>query len=251
MPELRKDPIIGRWVIIASERAKRPLDFVSEPRKASEGFCPFCPGNEDKTPEEVLAYRPADTSENTAGWWVRVVPNKFPALVREGGLDRAGDGMYDRMNGIGAHEVIIESPSHNQTLTDYSLRQVQEILWCYRDRIMELKKDPNLRYIMIFKNYGWEAGASLDHPHSQVIALPIIPKRVKEEIDGAQDYFKFRERCVFCDMVRQEMADQKRVVLENEDFLAFCPYASRFPFETWILPKKHTTHYMDIQKKEL
>lgn len=251
MPELRKDPVIGRWVIIATERAKRPTDFIKEKEQKRVGFCPFCPNNEEKTPEELLAYREAGTKENSAGWWVRVVPNKFPALVREGDLDRTGDGMYDKMNGIGAHEVIIENPSHDLTFADYDLKQIQEILWAYRDRIMELKKESRLQYIMIFKNYGREAGASLDHPHTQVIALPIIPKRVKEELDGAKEYYNFKERCVFCDMIRQETESNKRVIIENDEFISFCPFASRFPFETWILPKKHTVHFEDIQKNQL
>ena len=163
MPELRKDPVTGRWVIVATDRAKRPTDFVRQPVKASgQGVCPFCPGNESKTPPEVLAYR-NDGGRDQPGWRVRVVPNKFPALGIEGELNRQGDGMYDKMNGIGAHEVIIETPDHVTTLAEMPERQIEEVLWAFRDRVIDLKKDRRFRYILIFKNHGEAAGASLEH----------------------------------------------------------------------------------------
>jgi len=251
MPELRKDPVIGRWVIIATERAKRPSAYVRNHEKPKGDFCPFCRGQEHHTPPEVLAYRDADSSRDSAGWWVRVVPNKFPALQIEGPLKRAGDGMYDRMNGIGAHEVVIENPDHELSLADYPPRQCQEIIWAFRDRVIELKKDQRFRYIMIFKNHGREAGASLDHPHSQIIALPIVPKRVQEEIEGARRYWEYKERCVFCDILHQEAKDQVRVVLDNASFMAISPFASRFPFETWILPKEHGLFFHELQKNHV
>jgi len=250
MPELRKDPIIGRWVIIATDRAKRPSDFVRKQEDKPAGFCPFCYGNEDKTPPEVMAYRESGTKPNQTGWWLRVVPNKFPALKIEGDLDRRGEGIYDLMNGIGAHEVIIETPDHNATMADYEEKQVEEILWSYRERMLELSKDRRFEYMMLFKNQGREAGASLDHPHSQLIAIPTVPKRVREEMDGGKAYYDFRERCVFCDMIKQELATKSRIVMENDKFVAFEPFASRFPFETWILPKRHETHFEKIQKAD-
>lgn len=251
MPELRKDPVLGRWVIIATERGKRPTDFAAGEEVTKSGFCPFCYGNEDKTPKEVMAYREAGTKPNTPGWWLRVVPNKFPALRIEGDLDRRGDGMYDMMNGIGAHEVIVETPDHHGNIGEYEDRQVQEMLWAYRDRVIELSKDKRFRYIMIFKNKGREAGASLDHPHTQLIAIPTAPKRVREEMDGGKAYYDFRERCVFCDMIKQEISTGTRVVMENHGFISFEPFASRFPFETWILPKRHETHFERIQKNDI
>lgn len=251
MPELRKDPIIGRWVIIATERAMRPIDFITLQRESRGGFCPFCYGNENKTPPEIFAFRKAGTKPNTEGWWLRVVPNKFPALKVEGDLDRRGQGMYDLMNGIGAHEVIIETPQHDGRLGYYENRQIEEILWMYRHRVVELAKDRRFRYILLFKNKGAEAGASLDHPHSQLIAIPTVPKRVKEEIDGGRAYFEFKERCVYCDMIKQEVSDGRRVIFENRGFLAFEPFASRFPFETWILPKRHESHFESIDKREI
>ncbi|MFH1743190.1 MAG: galactose-1-phosphate uridylyltransferase [bacterium] len=251
MPEFRKDPIIGRWVIVASERAKRPTDFVRQPKAARTGMCPFCPGNEDKTPKEVMAYRDSSKSPNSKGWWLRVVPNKFPALRVEDELTRSGDGMYDLMQGTGAHEVIIESPDHEGSFATYDQRQVEEILWAYRDRMLELKKDQRLQYMLLFKNHGREAGASLDHPHSQLIAMPIVPKRVKEEMDGAEMYYTFKERCVFCDIIRQDLVSGDRVVEENDEFVACTPFASRFPFEMWILPKRHQTQFDRIHKHQV
>jgi UDPglucose--hexose-1-phosphate uridylyltransferase len=249
MPELRKDPVTSRWVIISTERGKRPSDFGAEPERERSAFCPFCPGNEDKTPPEVLAYRP-NGSPNGTGWQVRVVPNKFPALQIEGDLNRQGDGMYDKMNGVGAHEVVIETPEHGETLAGMSDQRVEEILWAFHDRVQDLKKDQRFRYILIFKNVGRAAGASLEHPHSQLIATPIIPKRVREELDGAKEYYEYKERCVFCDIVRQEMTQGVRLITENQDFLAVAPFAARFPFETWILPKAHDPFFEDSQKHE-
>ncbi len=248
MPELRKDPVIGRWVIIATERGKRPEAFNTNEDQKRGGFCPFCPGFEEKTPGEVLSYRPADTRKNEPQWWLRVVPNKFPALEMEGQPKRVGVGMYDKMNGIGAHEVIIETPEHDLDIADMTDKQVEEIIWAYRDRSIELRKDKRFRYILIFKNHGKDAGASLDHPHSQIIALPIIPKRVQEELVGAQKYFEYKERCVFCDMVHQELSDNQRIVAQNDTFVSFLPFASRFPYETWIVPKEHDVYFNDIQK---
>ena len=243
MPELRKDPIVGRWVIISTDRAKRPADFVREPVTKKGGFCPFCAGNENKTPSEVLAYRPNGSGRDGLGWTVRVVPNKFPALGIEGSLTRQAEGMFDKMNGIGAHEVIIETPEHGPTLADLSEKRIEDVLWAYRDRILDLKKDKRFKYILIFKNHGTAAGATLEHSHGQLIALPIVPKHVREEMEGAKEYYVYKERCVFCDIVRQETEAGIRVVGENENFLTLAPYAPRFPFETWILPKRHESAF--------
>jgi UDPglucose--hexose-1-phosphate uridylyltransferase len=172
-----------------------------------------------------------------------VVSNKFPALRVEGDLNRHGEGLYDRMNGIGAHEVVIESPDHDATLARLADKQVADAFWAFRDRILDLKRDIRLRYVLIFKNHGEAAGASLEHTHSQLIALPVVPKRVQEELDGSKRYFDFKERCVFCDIVRQESETHARVILQTDHFVAICPYAPRFPFETWILPRLHLSHF--------
>lgn len=243
MPELRKDPILGRWVIISTERGRRPSDFSHEERRSSGGFCPLCEGNEDKTPPEVLAFRANGTLPNTPGWSLRVVPNKFPALRIEGDLNREGDGVYDKMNGVGAHEVVIETPLHHETLTSLPLRAVEDVLRAYRSRIVDLMRDRRFQYVMVFKNHGPAAGASLEHSHSQLIALPIVPKTVREELSGAKDYFDYKDRCVFCDIIAQELRQRIRIISENERFVSIAPFASSFPFESWILPKTHHPNF--------
>jgi len=244
MPELRRDPVTGRWVIISTDRQKRPNDFRLE-RTTTIGReqCPFCPGREPMTPPEVLSYRQNGSAPNTPGWELRVVPNKFPALQVEGTLDREGEGMFDRLSGIGAHEVIIETPDHDRHLAVMSEAEIERVLWAYRERILDLKKDFRLKHILVFKNHGYAAGATLDHPHSQLIALPIVPDFVREELDGAKRHFEVKERCVFCDIIHQEAADGRRVIQENADIVALAPYAPRFAFETWLLPKQHGARF--------
>ncbi len=191
MPDLRRDPIVGRWVIITTERSGRPHDFipVQPARPLAATLCPFCPGQERLTPKEIMAYRPQPVEPNGPNWTVRVVPNKYPALQVEGDLDRQGLGLYDRMNGIGAHEVIIETSNHQDSLADMPTKRIEDVLWAYRDRMIDLKKDTRFRYILIFKNHGATAGATLEHSHSQLIALPIIPTSVQEEIDGCRAHY--------------------------------------------------------------
>lgn len=242
MPELRKDPIVDRWVIIAKERGRRPQDFPTPTRHAPSGFCPFCPGNESNTPHEILAIRPEGGSANGSGWTLRVVPNKYPALSVDGQIDRVGEGMFDKMNGVGAHEVIIESPCHEPVLEELPERAIQDALWAFQQRITGLKKDSRFRYIVVFKNHGEAAGATLEHTHSQLIALPIVPELIQEELAGARRHYHCKERCIYCDVIAQEIGDGRRIVTENHDFIAICPYAPRFPFETWIFPKYHRAH---------
>jgi UDPglucose--hexose-1-phosphate uridylyltransferase len=251
MPELRKDPITGRWVIISTERRKRPTDFRLESVHITpDSACPFCEGHERMTPREILAYRRDGSAPNGPGWDLRVVPNQFPVLRVEGTLDRQGEGLFDKMNGIGAHEVIIESPRHEDTLATMSEAAVEQVLWAFRERVQDLKQDRRFRYIIIFKNHGAAAGALLDHPHSQLIALPIVPREVRDEVDGARSHFERKERCVFCDIIRQETTDRRRLVFETADTVAVAPYAPRFPFETWILPKRHQAAYEDGQRHD-
>ncbi len=251
MPELRRDPVIGRWVIISTERGRRPVGFPEGEKKKATGFCPFCMGNEDKTPPEVFAFRAQGTAPNTPGWTVRVVPNKFPALQIEGGLNRRGEGIYDKMNGIGAHEVIIETPDHDMETSRLSDENMRQVLTAFKERILDLKKDVRFRYIIIFKNQGESAGASLEHSHSQLIATPIIPTRVIQELDGGKRHYDLKERCVFCDIVEQETSDGKRMVIENDGFVVFCPFAGRFPFETWLLPRAHVSAFEKISDAEI
>src|SRR6266403_1882007 len=251
MSDLRKDPIVGRWVIIATDRAKRPQEFPRSESIRIGGFCPFCKGSETNTPPEILAYREPHTNANNPGWRVRVVPNKFPALQVEGALNKRGDAIYDLINGVGAHEVIIECPHHETSMSRLSVDNIREILWVYRDRLVDLKRDPRLVHGLIFKNVGALAGASLDHSHSQLIVTPVVPISVWEEMTGSLEFFNYRGRCIYCDMIQQELTTEKRIVLDTPNFLSFAPYAARFPFETWIVPKAHNSHFENIQKTEV
>jgi len=245
MPELRKDPVVGRWVIISTERSRRPTNFTPTTHEKTSHFCPFCAGNEEKTPPEVYAYRPGGGAPNGPGWKVRVVPNKFPALQIEGTLDRRAEGLYDKMNGVGAHEVVIETPSHDQDLADLPVEHLEQVLNAYRERALDLHRDRRFRYVLIFKNHGAQAGATLEHSHTQLIATPIIPKILQEELDGCRRYFELKERCVFCDIIQQETAENagRRIVSTTDRFLVIEPFAPRFPFETWILPRQHDASF--------
>ena len=250
MPELRKDPIIDRWVIISTERGKRPVFFSEEAVPAKTTICPLCPGKEGMTPPEVYSQRRGGHPGAANPWTLRVVPNKFPALRIEGSLAKEGVGLYDKMNGIGAHEVIIETPEHGETISTMSKDRVQDVLIAYRERILDLANDRRFKFVMVFKNQGSIAGASLDHSHSQLIALPIVPRRVSEEVSGSLDYYKYKERCIFCDIINQEKEDGSRIVYENESCVVLSPFASRFPFETWLLPKAHEPHYATHERKD-
>ena len=251
MPQLRKDPIFNRWVIISTERARRPKDFVFEKRGEVKGrFCPFCEGNESKTPPEIISFRKAGTKANEPGWWLRVISNKYPALAIEGDLSRKGIGMFDQMNGVGAHEVIVEIPRHIMDIAELSESEIAEVILSYQMRSLDLKKDPRFRYVLIFKNCGEGAGSSLEHSHSQIIATPITPKRVREELIGAAQHYQLKERCVFCDIIEQELDSGKRLVQESHDFLVLSPFAACFPFETWILPKRHHPDFDQMTETE-
>jgi len=252
MPELRKDPVLGRWIIIAEERAKRPTDFIVAEAPTTGGFCPLCPGNENTTPREVLAYgRSYGAPANTPGWQVRVVPNKYPALVIEGEIDRQGEGLYDKMNGIGAHEVVIESPRHGDIFAELGVAHMVQVFQAFRSRIQDLERDPRFRYVLVFKNYGRAAGASLEHSHSQLVALPILPRMIVSELQGTLEYYNYKERCIYCDIIRQEIQQKVRVVCQNELFITITPFAPRTPFEMWILPKHHESGYHNQSDQQL
>ncbi len=245
MPELRKDPVTGSWVIISAERRKRPqyYQIVVDKDISLPENCPFCPGNESLTPPEILAFRPPSAPVNGPGWDLRVIPNKFPALRIEGELNRSGEGLYDRMNGIGAHEVIIETPDHRLTLADFGTDKIASVFRAIHLRLLDLKNDIRFRYIMVFKNFGATAGATLSHSHTQLIALPVIPIRVQMEIEGARSHFNLKERCIFCDILRQESDSGQRLLLANEHFQVLAPYAPRFPFELALFPREHQSAF--------
>lgn len=255
MPEWRRDPIQKCWVIIASERADRPDEYTPYQPEGTSGRslqeCPFCEGNEDKTPPEVFAVRPSGSPDNGPGWQVRVIPNKYPALAGRGDLDRKKDGFYERMNGIGAHEVIIETPIHHEKMTEMTNRHLSLVLQAYRQRLMDLREDPRLKYILLFKNHGPQAGASLAHPHTQIIATPIVPRIVRYELQSSREYFHRKERCLFCDMIEEELTVPVRIVHLDDHFVTMAPFASRFPYELFLVPRRHQAHFTDMQEAML
>jgi UDPglucose--hexose-1-phosphate uridylyltransferase len=255
MSELRKDLISGRWVIIATERSKRPDDFRPSGATAvapeAAGFCPFCEGNESKTPPEVYALRAPGTSPDSPGWTVRVVPNKFPALTPGPPPPRATRGVFQSMEGRGVHEVVIENPDHALELGDLPVGHIHDVLRVFQLRIKAIERELHYQYVQIFKNKGKEAGASLSHPHSQIVATPIVPKRVKEEIYGADHLYRTFKECGFCRILREEETVGSRIIAKNPQFTAFAPYASRFPFEMTVMPKRHSAFFTDVREDEL
>jgi len=228
MSELRWDPLKQYWVIIATERGRRPRDFYVEPASFPSITCPFCYGNEDKTPPEIFAIRPSGLP-NTPNWKVRVIPNKYPALRVEGELENRGYGPYDLMNGIGAHEVIIETPDHDKSLADLTPDDITGVLIAWRSRILDLRRDFRFRYMILFKNHGARAGATLSHSHSQLIAVPLLPPEAATELKVCRNHYAAKERCLFCDLLAFELKEGTRVVREFSNFVILAPYAASLP----------------------
>lgn len=245
MAELRKHPLLNGWVIINHDRAKRPGSTTFPAVAKKGGMCPFCEGNEAITPPEVFALR-ASGAADQPGWRVRVVPNKFAMLQDGTAAETVSDGYYHAMQGIGLHEVVIETPHHDRELHDLPESSVAEVLFAFRERFRDMKKNPAICYIQLFKNYGFMGGGSLEHPHSQILALPLVTKTAAEENTAARSFFDRHGRCIFCDMVEKEVKTAKRIVFENGRFLAFCPFAPRYPFETWLMPKDHQSHFESL-----
>jgi len=243
MAELRQDAVSGRWVIVATERAARPHDFFVGRGESKSGFCPFCEGNEDRTPPEVMAVRAAGSEPNTPGWRLRVVPNKFPALQPATALDDHGSRLYPAVGGHGAHEVIIETPRHLVSPSDLPPEQFRLVMEAYCDRARALGRRDGVRYVLIFKNVGEGAGASIEHAHSQLIAVPVMPKRVDEEMRRCANFYDEHGSCLFCDMVQSELQSGERVIVERDGFVALSAYAARFPFEFWVLPTDHASQF--------
>ena len=250
MPQLRQDPTTKEWVIIATERSKRPHELKrTEPSIKKPPYkedCPFCPGNEYLTPHETLAYRSGGLADNK-GWWVRVIPNKFPALSPEGSLERKEEkGFFRMMDGVGIHEVVIGSPIHNQLFPLMDDKQVEEVLLAYRERYLAIREDPRIKLIIIFKNHGEAAGTSLEHTHSQIVGTAVVPSNIRKKLEEGARYYDDRGRCVYCDSIQEELNFGKRIVMNNEKFVVLHPFASRLPFETWIIPKDHQASYGSI-----
>ena len=240
-------------MIIATERAARPTDFIGKfgEEVADRDRCPFCEGREAQTPPEIFSVRGDGSQANAPGWRVRVVSNKYPALRIEGDTARSGVGMFTRMDGVGAHEVIVETPEHDTHLALLPEDHIADVIRAYYQRYEDLDRDERFEYLLLFRNHGRVAGASLSHPHSQLIALPMVPKRTSEEMDAAEHYFARQGTCVYCDLIAQELAGRERLVYENECFIAVAPFAARFPFETWILPKVHMASFGSISAEDV
>lgn len=253
MSTLRKDPVSGGWVIMAREHIPRPpaLEPASEGESTSEANCPFCEGNERMTPPEIWADRSGGAAKNSRGWSVRVIPNKFALLRIEGEVTRSGEGIYDMVNGVGAHEVVIESPRHNARMSRYSQGRMESVVRTWRDRMSDLYRDQRFRYVQIFRNYGQMAGSKIFHAHSQIMALPITPRWIADEMRNTHEYYDYKERCLFCDIIQQELKANTRVVSVNEGFIALEPFAARFPFETWILPRRHSHDFQFLSDGEI
>lgn len=255
MPELRRDPVIGRWVIISTERAKRPDQFgaaeVGKEDLSSGEKCPFCEGNESMTPPEIYALRKPGSKPNGPGWEVRVVPSITPILQIEGDLDRRGHGLYDLMSARGAHEIVIDSPQHlreGQLTKEQLVKSINVVL----DRVRDLENDKRIKYVLVFKNYGKAAGGGhIKHSRLQIIGAPVNLKRVKEELSGAKAYYDYKDRCIFCDAIKQEVVMAKRVAAESKHFIAIMPFASRFPFETWVMPKVHSCDFYKMDRSTI
>lgn len=256
MPVLRKDPIVDRWVLFSESRGRRPSDFGGHCAAGGEravedpATCPFESHNEAMTPPEVLAYRPDGGAANTPGWTVRVIPNKFPALETEGAADRGDDPLFQTVNGVGAHEVIVETPDHASTLADLSPEQMTHVLRAFQERIRTHTKDPRVAYVSIFKNEGKQAGASRAHTHSQLLAMPVVPKTIQEELVGSHAWYAAHGTCVYCAMLEREHKEQTRMIATNEDFVALAPFAPRIPFETWIVPLFHSARFEEMNEAQ-
>ncbi len=259
MPEMRKNLLTDNWVIMAPERAKRPHSHISldvgHLHAEHHHECHFCYGNEHETPEEVLAYGRKTNIANSPGWELRVVSNRFPAVDME---KQFSENFIQPLEvssyAEGRAEVIIETPHHSKNMAFYNLNEMERVLNAYKERYIAISQEKHIKYVIIFKNYGKKAGASISHPHSQIIGIPIIPPVVKQELSLAKKYYKDKKKCIYCDMINRQLMEKSRVVLENEEFICFMPYAARSPFETWILPKFHSDsfEFMDnLQIKKL
>ena len=251
MPELRQNPATKEWIIISTERATRPEEFRApkeeEESAESKKTCPFCVGNENKTPPEIFSFRTYGTKPNTPGWWVRIIPNKFPALVPAGDVHRIKtDEFFRHMDGVGEHEIIIESPEHDLTLATMEQKQVEEVFFAYRERYRALVDDPRFELIILFKNHKREAGTSIIHPHSQVVATPVTPMHIRQRIEEAMRYFDDNGECVYCMIIKKERQAAERVIFETNNFIVFEPFAATSPFETWVVPKKHSSSFEEI-----
>ena len=250
MPRLRYDEIHKLWVIFAPDRSQRPTDYAKPPTPEIVGECPFCPGNERQTPPEKYSLRRNDSKPDTPGWDIRVVPNKFPALVESEEKGLVESDFEKSIGGFGVHEVIVDTPEHSADIPDMPLNQIAGMLKTYRMRLRELESDDRFEYIQIFRNFGYNAGETFSHPHSQLITLPVIPSIVLTEIEAGFAHFNRKQSCLFCDTIKHEIDSSARVIVRNDKFLVFAPYASRLPFEICVMPVRHSYNFSDISDDE-
>ena len=243
MSEWRADPVTGQWVVIAADEPLRRRDFDLDPViPIDEAYCPLCEGEEAAAGHEIAAVRDGTPSDGP-GWRLRVVPNRVPALRVEATLDHRGDGLFERMNGLGAHEVVVETPRHDATWATLPVEDLTLVLAAWRDRIADLQRDSRLRAALVFKNEGVKAGARLAHPHSQVVAMPLVPGALAAEVAGARRHFEASGRCLYCALVEQELAAGTRVIASTAAAVVLAPFAARWPFETWLLPRAHHARF--------
>lgn len=248
--ELRRDPVTGGWVVMDHEPRRddfeggRAAGLPATQAGAATVDCVFCEGHEGGAGREILAWRDG-TAANTPGWAVRVVPSQHPVLRIEAGQERRADGLYQSRDGLGAHEVVIETPRHDEALQAMTAEGVWRVLWAWRTRMQDLKRDARFAAIVAFKNHGPLAGARMAHAHSQLVAYPFVPPALDERVRGAASHFDATGRCVFCDIVEREMHEHARVVADTADVVALAPYASRAPFEVSILPRAHVARFED------
>ena len=252
--ELRRDPITGRSVLIdVGSQPPHPSDFLIEPVSVADANvppCAFCEGREAEAGQELLAWREGSHA-NTPGWSVRVVANLRPMLRIEGGLERRLDGVFETRDGLGAHEVIIETPVHDQRLQDLPVDRLWRVLWAWRTRVQDLKQDARFATAVVFKNHGRAAGARMDHAHSQIVAYPIVPTTLDEKVRGAAAHFGQTGHCIFCDVTAQELRDGRRTVSDTLPIIAIAPFASRVPFETWLMPRDHAPRFEEASDATL
>lgn len=242
-PGLRKDPVTQRWVVVSPDRADLPSpELPPRPPGLPPEACPFCPGNEAQTGPEIHVERAAGTWPNASGWSVRVVADRYPIFRIEGGLEKSAEGMYDSMNAVGAHEILVETPDHRPHWADFEAVQLERVLRASQQRSLDLRNDGRFRHVVWVKNHGLP-GSVFQHPHSHIMASAFVPRAIEEELKGFRDYARWKERCVLCDIVKQEQRDGRRILAREETVLAFAPFASCFPYEFWIVPVAHAHDY--------
>jgi UDPglucose--hexose-1-phosphate uridylyltransferase len=260
--ELRKDYLLDRWVVIATERGRRPTDFAKKEREqAKTSVCPMCPGNEHMTPPAVLVYLKSGKGIRKGkdkngfrhkNWLIRCIPNLYPAFappkteISRKKIMKSSDLAV----AVGHHEVLVESPNHDEHPADARIQQLVYVVNAYVDRLRDLSAKPYVRYVSIFRNHGLEAGASLSHAHSQIIATPFIPKIAEDELKASRKFWEQNRKCIFCDILEKER-EGPRLILENSKFIVFAPYASVNPIEFWILPKEHEATLLDLSQTEV